>query len=104
MSSGICRRRFEATDLDRKHWSNAGPIERFSGSRFARSAFRISIPTVFAKPLRSWEESFASRPKAWSQNLGHENVLTTFTSYGDVSSRRQLDIMRGMADHERGTG
>jgi hypothetical protein len=24
-------------------------------------------------------------PKAWSQNLRHENVLTTFSSYGDVA-------------------
>jgi MFS family permease len=27
--------------------------------------------------------------KAWSQNLGHKNVLTTFSSYGDVGRRRQ---------------
>src|SRR5262245_32771308 len=27
--------------------------------------------------------------KAWSHNLGHDHVLTTFSSYGDVSSYRQ---------------
>jgi hypothetical protein len=32
--------------------------------------------------------------KAWSQNLGHEDVLTTFTSYGDVPTRRQGEIMQ----------
>ena len=34
--------------------------------------------------------------KAWSQNLGHEGVLTTFSSYGEVSPRRQGEIIRGL--------
>jgi hypothetical protein len=34
--------------------------------------------------------------KAWSQNLGHESVLTTFLSYGEVSVHRQDEIMRGL--------
>jgi hypothetical protein len=35
--------------------------------------------------------------KAWSQNLGHEKVLTTFTSYGEVACQRQGEIIRGLA-------
>ena len=35
--------------------------------------------------------------KAWSQNLGHDHVLTTFSSYGDVSVYRQSEIMRSFA-------
>ena len=31
--------------------------------------------------------------KAWSQNLGHEGVLTTFTSYGAVGNNRQREII-----------
>jgi hypothetical protein len=31
--------------------------------------------------------------KAWSQNLGHENLLTTFSSYGDVAGHRQAEII-----------
>jgi len=34
--------------------------------------------------------------KAWSQNLGHEGVLTTFTSYGSVGSRRKGEIIRSL--------
>ena len=30
--------------------------------------------------------------KAWSQNLGHEGVLTTFYSYGEVQQGRQAEI------------
>jgi len=35
--------------------------------------------------------------KAWSQNLGHEKVVTTFYSYGEVSSRRQGEIIQNLA-------
>ena len=34
--------------------------------------------------------------KAWSQNLGHADVLTTFTSYGTVPAHRQAELIRGM--------
>ena len=35
--------------------------------------------------------------KAWSQNLGHEKVLTTFLSYGEVAYQRQREIIRDLA-------
>ncbi|CAM5796572.1 hypothetical protein [Rhizobacter fulvus] len=35
--------------------------------------------------------------KAWSQNLGHEGVLTTFYSYGGVTEGRQGEIIRDLA-------
>ena len=38
--------------------------------------------------------------KAWSQNLGHDKVLTTFLSYGQVESPRQGEIIRGLATPE----
>ena len=34
--------------------------------------------------------------KSWSQNLGHEGVLTTLTTYGAVEPARQAEIIRGM--------
>jgi hypothetical protein len=39
--------------------------------------------------------------KAWSQNLGHENVLTTFSSYGDVARHRQAEIIRALGKSEQ---
>ena len=35
--------------------------------------------------------------KAWSQNLGHEKVLTTFLSYGEVACQRQGEIIMNLA-------
>ena len=39
----------------------------------------------------------AERFKAWSQNLGHENCLTTLSSYGGIQPTRQAEIIRGLA-------
>ena len=32
--------------------------------------------------------------KAWSQNLGHDGVLTTLKSYGELPSYRQKELIR----------
>jgi hypothetical protein len=42
-------------------------------------------------------ELSAEAMKAWSQNLGHADVLTTFTSYGQVPVHRQGELIRAMA-------
>jgi hypothetical protein len=39
----------------------------------------------------------AEQFKAWSQNLGHEHCLTTFSSYGTLPPHRQAEIIRGLA-------
>jgi len=57
-------------------------------------------PHSFRKTLAQLGEGVCKSPeqfKAWSQNLGHENVLTTFTSYGEVGCQRQGEIMRDLA-------
>lgn len=39
--------------------------------------------------------------KAWSQNLGHEDALTTFTSYGTLPVHRQGEVMRGIEERRK---
>jgi hypothetical protein len=41
--------------------------------------------------------------KAWSQNLGHEGVLTTFYSYGSVAERRQGEIIKDLGQPKTAT-
>jgi hypothetical protein len=51
----------------------------------------------FRKTLAQFGERVCETPeafKAWSQNLGHENVLTTFASYGQVATPRQAELIR----------
>ena len=92
--------RFEAAGLDRKHWSSAGPIRIIFKEAFASAGLPYFNPHSFRKTLALLGGQRCKTPeeyKAWSQNLGHEHVLTTFCSYGDVSSYRQTEIMRSFA-------
>ncbi len=59
--------------------------------------FRKTIATLGEKVCRTPEEF-----KAWSQNLAHENVLTTFTSYGMVSGQRQAEILGKLREADGG--
>jgi integrase/recombinase XerD len=91
----ISRRR----GLDRKHWSSAGPIRTIIKDAFAAAGLPYFNPHSFRKTLALLGAQICKSPeeyKAWSQNLGHENVLTTFSSYGDVAGHRQAEIIRGL--------
>ena len=59
---------------------------------FNPHSFRKTLAQLGQQRCRSPEEF-----KAWSQNLWHEGVLTTFSSYGAVQSSRQAEIMRELA-------
>jgi integrase len=97
-------RHFEAAGLDRKHWSSAGPIRTIFRDAFAAACLPYFNPHSFRKTLALLGGQICKSPeeyKVWSQNLGHENVLTTFSSYGDVAQHRQAEIIRGLgkSDH-----
>jgi integrase len=92
--------KFEAAGLDRKHWSNAGRVRDIFKGAFVAAGLTYFNPHSFRSTLATLGEQRCRTPeelKAWSQNLGHEDVLTTFRSYGDVGSRRQAEIMRSFA-------
>jgi integrase len=89
--------RFGVVGLDRKHWSNAGPIRTIFKEAFPAAGLPYFNPHSFRKTLALLGGQICKSPeeyKAWSQNLGHEHVLTTFCSYGAVSSYRQAQIMQ----------
>ena len=86
---------FEVDGLLRKHWRDAAPIRRI----FKRAFTRAGLPYVNPHSLRNTLVTLGERLctsaetfKAWSQNLGHEHVLTTFTSYGTVTDHRRAQI------------
>ena len=39
--------------------------------------------------------------KAWSQNIGHDKVLTTFYNYGTVSNNRQSEIIKSLSTPQK---
>jgi integrase len=91
---------FRTAGLARKHWSNAGPIRAIFNEAFVAACLPAFNPHSFRHALVRLGERVCKTPeefKAWSQNLGHEQVLTTFTSYGEVSPHRQAEIIKSLA-------
>ncbi len=93
-------RQWAATGLSREHWSTSGPIRKIFKEAFRSADLPYFHPHSFRHMLGQFAERNCRTPeefKAVSQALGHENVLTTFCSYGTVSKERQLEIMRDLA-------
>ena len=93
-------RQFEAAGLAQDHWSNATPIRKIFNEAFESAGLPYFNPHSFRNTLVQLGQNFCKTPedfKAWSQNLGHEKVLTTFLSYGAVECRRQGEIIRGLS-------
>jgi integrase len=94
-------RKFHAAGLDRSHWHTASPVREIFKAAFTAAGLPYFNPHSFRKTLAQFGERICRTPeefKAWSQNLGHEQVLTTFSNYGSVSANRQSDILRGLGD------
>ena len=86
---------FEVLGLKREHWSNATPIRTAFREAFTAAGLPYFNPHSFRNTLALLGEKTCPTPeafKAWSQNLGHEKMLTTFTNYGNLSSHRQAEI------------
>lgn len=90
-------KQFEVAGLDNRHWSNATPIREIFRKSFERAGLQYFNPHSVRDTLVNLGERVCKTPeqfKAWSQNLGHDKVLTTFLSYGQVAVSRQGEIMR----------
>ena len=97
-------RQFEAAGLAREHWSTASPIRTIFREAFVNAGLPYFNPHSFRNTLVQLGQDVCKTPeqfKAWSQNLGHEKVLTTFLSYGEVACQRQGEIIRDLATPQR---
>ncbi|TCV81287.1 tyrosine-type recombinase/integrase [Sulfurirhabdus autotrophica] len=91
---------FEAAGLTKDHWSTASPIRTIFQEAFISAGLPYFNPHSFRNTLVQLGQEVCNSPeqfKAWSQNLGHEKVLTTFLSYGEVACQRQGEIIRSLA-------
>ena len=86
---------FTVVGLSREHWSNASPIRKVFKEAFSLAGLPSFNPHSFRNTLTKLGQTICQTPeefKAWSQNLGHEGVLTTFLIYGEVQGGRQKEI------------
>ena len=92
---------FTIAGLTKEHWRSAAAIRRVFKDAFSLAELRGFNPHSFRNTLAALGEKQCQTPeefKAWSQNLGHEGVLTTFYSYGEVPESRQSDIFKRFSE------
>lgn len=92
---------FSAAGIKRSTWTTAEPIRKIFRSAFESADLPYFNPHSFRKTLARLGEQLCKTPeefKAWSQNLGHEQVSTTLTSYGAVPRHRQAEIILSLSD------
>ena len=96
-------RQFAAVGVDRKGWRNAAAVRKIFRDAFASAGLPYSNPHAFRKTLARFGQQTCRTPeeyKAFSQNIDHEDVLTTFTSYGEVPLDRQAAILRSLGSRK----
>ncbi len=90
---------FISAGLERYGWSTSEPVRRIFRAAFDGAGLPYFPPHSFRHTLARLGETVCQTPeqfKSWSQNLGHDDVLTTFTSYGQVPAHRQAEVIRGL--------
>ncbi len=94
-------RQFVVAGLKREHWNSAARIRTIFREAFNAAGMPYFNPHSLRSTLAHLGQRVCCKTpeelKAWSQNLGHEGVLSTLYSYGQVESGRQGEIMRELA-------
>jgi integrase len=97
---------FTPVGLRHDGWHSAGPVREIFRKAFAAAGLPYFNPHSLRDTLVQLGEQVCVTPeqfKAWSQNLGHERVMTTLTSYGKVAPHRQAELIRGMEESRGST-
>ncbi|MXO66584.1 tyrosine-type recombinase/integrase [Altericroceibacterium endophyticum] len=97
---------FAAMGLAREPWSGTGAIRTIYKQAFKAAGLSYFNPHCFRNVLTTLGERICTtveEMKAWSQNVGHNNVMTTLMNYGAVPATKQAELIRGMADRQSST-
>ncbi len=98
---------FHASGITRQFWSDAGPIRKVFKESFTMAGLPYFNPHSFRKTIWKMGERHCANgaeAKAWSLNLGHENVTTSFSSYGPMTRHERETVMCALAGRIAGKG
>ena len=87
---------FTTAGLSREFWANATPVRDIFKSAFLAAGLPYYSPHTFRHMLMQIAYQRKLNPaqlKAWSQNLGHESLLTSLTSYGTLPLEMQGQLI-----------
>lgn len=94
---------FAAMGLAREHWSGTGAIRTIYKQAFAAADLPYYNPHCFRNVLTTLGERICrtvEEMKAWSQNVGHNSVMTTLMNYGTVPAAKQAELIRGLGEEK----
>lgn len=95
--------RFAVIGIDRDPWASASSAAKIFKRAFVVAGLPPFSPHRVRDMIAELAREHCRTPedyKAWSQNLGHENVMTTFRSYGSVAPGRQVELMARFREEE----
>jgi integrase/recombinase XerD len=90
---------FTVTGVEKAYWKNTGPMRNIFKLRASHSALDYYSPHKFrhfAISEASKHANTTDQLKAISQNIGHENISTTFYSYGGMDPYRVSEVIGKM--------
>jgi len=91
---------FEVTGLERTHWGSTSPIRKIFKEAFINAGLPNFNPHSFRNTLVRYGQKMCKGDgeamKAWSQNLGHESIMTTSLIYGAISPERQGEVIKSL--------
>lgn len=89
---------FEAQGLSREHWATAGQVREIFKAAFEAAGLPYYNPHLFRNTITKWGLKNLSQYefKAFSQNMGHEHVMTTYNPYGKLSQDEQIEAIENI--------
>lgn len=94
---------FTSDGLERQPWASAAPIRAIFKCAFQAAGFPYSPPHSLRRTLMrlAYDLNLSPREmKAWSQNLGHDSMMTSLTNYGALSVDEQAATILAVADRD----
>lgn len=88
---------FTPIGIARRGWASSQPVREIFHRGFAAAGLPYFNPHSFRAMLVRHAMSLnlpTETMKAWSQNLGHSNVMTTLTSYGAIPTHKQGELVK----------
>lgn len=89
------QRSLKPVGLSKEHWKTSHPVRQIFKRTFEAAGVPYHTPHSLRRTLARLGERVCRTPeelKAWSQNLGHDELMTTF-GYGAVPLQQQADIL-----------
>lgn len=86
---------FQAQGLSKEQWADASRIRKIFQDSFEKENLPYFNPHSFRDTLSEIGKNSCNiaQYKAWSQNLGHENISTTLDNYGKMDVHRQFELI-----------